>query len=461
MQIESDRLILRYWEESDAQICYEYCKDPRVGPISGWPPHKNVEESLSIIRNVLTAPNNFAIVIKDTNTVIGNVGLKYDDLAYDDPEKSTELGFWLGVPYWGKGYMTEAVKAVTEYVFEDLHKETIWCGYYDGNDRSRHVQEKCGFKFQWTSDEVDVPLMNEKRIGHVNRLMRDEWLKSGGGRHAKLYDANKYRLAEAPFYDERYDRLSWVDIIDGKLYTKESDNETQCFDAGQMIGSAIPMKDSTGLILAGVDGLYTCVNNKLKKKIDLSRVYESYQRSNDAKADPEGRIFVGSSVEGDHEPCGNLFSVHKGKVKVQQQDTKISNGMAWSADGKKFFFSDSLEHAVFVYDRDPSTGDISNRRVLFEVTDGVPDGMCIDSDGNLWLAVWGGRRIEARSHKDGRLLDVIRVDAENVTSCCFFGKDLDTLFITTSGEDLDGNGDGRLYTCKPGVKGVFCDKAVI
>ena len=461
MIIESERLILRYWNEDDAAVCYEYCKDPKVGPITGWPPHKDIEESLYIIRNVLTAPDNFAITLKQSGTVIGNVGLKYDDLACDDKENSTEIGFWLGVPHWGKGYMTEAVKAIIEYIFEDLHKETIWCGYYDGNDRSRHVQQKCGFKYQWTTPDVDVPLMNEKRTGHVNKLTRDEWLEEGGGRHARLYDTNKYRLAEAPFYDERYDRISWVDIIDGKFYTKQGSDESVCFDAGQKIGAAIPLKNTKGYVLACQDGLYTYENGKLTKTVDLKSYYESYQRSNDAKADPDGRIFFGSSVEGDHSPCGNLYSYFEGAVKVQQANTKISNGMAWSHDKTKFYFSDSLEHAVFVYDRDLVTGDITNRKVLFEINDGVPDGLCIDENGNLWVAVWDGKRIECRSHKDGKLLDVIRLDARHVTSCCFMGKDLDTLFITSSGEDLEGESDGRLFICKPGVKGVICDKATI
>lgn len=133
--------------------------------------------------------------------------------------------------------------------------------------------------------------------------------------------------------------------------------------------------------------------------------------------------------------------------------------MAWSADRKKFYFSDTLQYAVFSYDYDLETGEISNRQILFkpEENNGLTDGMCIDADDNLWVAFWGGSRIEQRSTKDGSLLSVINVDAKNVTSCCFFGDQLDTLFITTSGNAQTGEHDGCLFTCKVDVKGCGCD----
>ena len=105
-------------------------------------------------------------------------------------------------------------------------------------------------------------------------------------------------------------------------------------------------------------------------------------------------------------------------------------------------------HAVFAYDYDEASGDISNRQVLFEVKDGVSDGMCIDSEDNLWVAIWGGRRIEKRSTATGELLGIVEVDAQNVTSCCFCGPRLDTLFITTSGNGQTGEHDGCLFTCR-------------
>ncbi|MBQ2314223.1 MAG: GNAT family N-acetyltransferase, partial [Treponema sp.] len=81
-------------------------------------------------------------------------------------------GYWLGKPFWGQGFMTEAVKEMVRHAFEDCGMNKIWAGYYEGNERSRRVQEKCGFVFQWKSEDVDVPLMHEKRTGYVNCLKR-------------------------------------------------------------------------------------------------------------------------------------------------------------------------------------------------------------------------------------------------------------------------------------------------
>ena len=263
---------------------------------------------------------------------------------------------------------------------------------------------------------------------------------------AEKISNTKYRLAEAPFYDAEKDCYTWVDIIDGKIY-QSCKGETTVTETGQMVGACVPVPGTEKFIAAMVDGLYEFENGELKLLKNLEGVYEKHHRSNDAKMDPGGRLFFGSTtyMEG-HGEGGNLYLYDKGEVKLLQPNTKIANGMAWSADNKYFFFSDSTEHAVFKYDYDVETGLISNRTVLFEVHDGVPDGMCIDEKDNLWLAVWGGRRIECHDSSTGEQIAQINVDAENVTSCCFV--DRETLFITTSGEDQTGDGDGRLFKCK-------------
>ena len=175
MILETERLLLRPWEESDAEACYAYAKDPRVGPIAGWAPHKNVEESRKVIRDILSAPETYAIVLKETGLPVGSIGFHHDDLAKDDGE--TELGYWIGVPYWGRGLVPEAARELIRHAFEDLALERIWCGYYDGNERSKRVQEKLGFRYQWTSHDVPVPQLGETRTGHVNLLTKEEWLK--------------------------------------------------------------------------------------------------------------------------------------------------------------------------------------------------------------------------------------------------------------------------------------------
>ena len=177
MILETERLVLRPWEENDAQECYRYASDPRVGPIAGWPAHKSVEESRRIIRDVLSVPETYAIIWKESGLPIGDISLKTGgatDLASGDDE--CELGYWLGAQYWGRGIMPEAVEEVLRHAFEDCGMNKVWCGYYDGNERSKRVQEKCGFTYQWTTNDVDVPAMYEKRVGHVNLLTKEQWL---------------------------------------------------------------------------------------------------------------------------------------------------------------------------------------------------------------------------------------------------------------------------------------------
>ena len=176
--LETKRLILRRWEESDAENLYEYAKDPDVGPIAGWPPHQSVAESLDVIRNVFNGVEAYAVCLKEDGNAIGAIELKlngHTDMTERDDE--CELGYWLGKPFWGQGIMPEAAREMLRHAFEDLGMQKVWCGYYDGNIKSKRVQEKCGFRYQWTTKDVDVPLMHENRTGHVNLMTKDMWLQ--------------------------------------------------------------------------------------------------------------------------------------------------------------------------------------------------------------------------------------------------------------------------------------------
>ena len=175
MQMETPRLILRHWKKSDAGELYKYASDPRVGPIAGWKVHTSVGNSLEIIKTVLSEKETYAVIWKETGLPIGSIGLHHNDLAYGDDE--AELGYWIGVPYWGRGIAVEASERMLEHAFSDLGLVRVWCAYYDGNERSKRVQEKLGFRFQWTNDAVPVPQFNETRKGHVNLMTKEEWLK--------------------------------------------------------------------------------------------------------------------------------------------------------------------------------------------------------------------------------------------------------------------------------------------
>lgn len=178
MILETKRLILRRWEESDAEDLYKYASNPNVGPIAGWPPHQSLDESKDVIKNVLNGKEAYAICLKEDGKVIGAIELKlngHTDMTEKDDE--CELGYWIGKPFWGQGLMPEAANELLRHAFEDIGMNKVWCGYYEGNIKSKWVQEKVGFKYQWTSEDIDVPLMHEKRTGHVNALTKEEWLK--------------------------------------------------------------------------------------------------------------------------------------------------------------------------------------------------------------------------------------------------------------------------------------------
>ena len=170
------RLVLRRWEQADAEDLYRYASDADVGPIAGWPPHKSIDESRAVIRDVLNGREAYAICLKEDGRAIGAIELKlngHTDLTDRDDE--CEMGYWLGKPFWGRGIVPEAVTEMLRRAFEDIGMQKVWVGYYEGNSKSKRVQEKCRFRFQRKSEGVDVPLMQEKRTGYVSSLTKDQW----------------------------------------------------------------------------------------------------------------------------------------------------------------------------------------------------------------------------------------------------------------------------------------------
>lgn len=177
MSIETKRLILRPWRITDAGELYHYAKDERVGPVAGWPPHKSVKESEEIIRTVFSQKGVFAVTLKGDDTAIGCIGLiTGSDSNFPISDNEGEISYWMGVPYWGRGLIPEAVKEIICYGFKELGLSTLWCGYFDGNEKSRRVQEKCGFRYHHTNEKVYIPLMDENRTEHVSRLTKEEWM---------------------------------------------------------------------------------------------------------------------------------------------------------------------------------------------------------------------------------------------------------------------------------------------
>ena len=175
--IKTERLILRPWQEQDAEDLYTYASDPEVGPPAGWPPHTSVDNSREIIKNVLSKPETYAVCLKD-GTPIGSIGLHLNGSTdMTDRDDECELGYWIGKPYWGQGLIPEASRALMRYAFEELGMRAVWCGYYDGNEKSRKVQTKLGFVYQHKTEGLEVRLMNEIRTGHCNLMTKERWQK--------------------------------------------------------------------------------------------------------------------------------------------------------------------------------------------------------------------------------------------------------------------------------------------
>lgn len=148
MVLETKRLILRTWKKEDINELHELAKAPQVGPPCGWEPHKSLRESKAVLRDILMNDYTYAIVSKQTGQIIGNISLMpYSESRFARNENQAEIGFWLGHPYWGQGYMTEACMQIIKYGFEVLHLEKIWCAHDLQNYNSMRVQEKSGFAF--------------------------------------------------------------------------------------------------------------------------------------------------------------------------------------------------------------------------------------------------------------------------------------------------------------------------
>ena len=201
MILKTKRLILRPWREDDAQELYKYAADPEVGPAAGWPPHTSVEDSREIIRDVLSAPETYAVCLKEDGKPIGSVGFHRKDLA--EREDEYELGYWIGKPFWGQGLIPEASREMLRHAFEDLKMSRIWCGYYEGNTKSRRVQDKLGFVYHHTTEGIEVSLLGEVRTGHAMLMTKETWENSMNNQY--LSEARKC-LGDTDAYGEHSEK---------------------------------------------------------------------------------------------------------------------------------------------------------------------------------------------------------------------------------------------------------------
>lgn len=176
MILETNRLMLRPWSETDATDLFVQASHPEVGPAAGWPVHQSVEESREIIKTVLSQPETYALVLKETGQMIGSIGLmigKKGGLKLADSE--AEIGYWIGHSFWGQGLVPEASQVLLDYGYSQLNLEKIWCRAFVENRKSLRVQEKLGFVYQYLLEDVHFPLIDEVRTERVSLLTREEW----------------------------------------------------------------------------------------------------------------------------------------------------------------------------------------------------------------------------------------------------------------------------------------------
>jgi len=177
MTLQTERLILRPWQDTDAKDLYEYAKDERVGPIAGWPVHTSVEESAEIIRTVFNMPEVYAVEHKVNGRAVGCIGILIGKNSnFEIGEEEGEIAYWIGVPYWGQGLIPEAMREVMRHAFETLKLEALWCGYFANNAQSQIAQSKCGFRHHHTEENKYNPFLQDYRTEHISRITAQEWL---------------------------------------------------------------------------------------------------------------------------------------------------------------------------------------------------------------------------------------------------------------------------------------------
>lgn len=177
--LKTKRMILRNFKLSDAAAVYTYAKNPKIGPIAGWPVHTSIAESASMIEKYFMSPHIFAITLIDNPShAIGLIGLELTDEGNGKDFMSSgeaEISYWIGEPYWGNGLVPEAIETIISHAFNHLNLETIWCGYKDGNLQSKIAQEKQGFKHRLTKTDMYNPYLNEVIIEHFTSLTKKDW----------------------------------------------------------------------------------------------------------------------------------------------------------------------------------------------------------------------------------------------------------------------------------------------
>jgi sugar lactone lactonase YvrE len=263
---------------------------------------------------------------------------------------------------------------------------------------------------------------------------------------------------EGPMWDEAASVLRWVDMLKGDVLTMKATGSIERQHVAK-VAAAIRPRAHGGLVVAVERGfLLIGVDGQIGP--EHTAFTDSACRMNDGGVDRQGRFFCGSMAYDMVEPRGALYRFgSSAEIVIVLEAVTISNGIAWSGDGKRMFYVDSATQRVDIFDYDPAEGMPQDRRPLVRVSreTGLPDGIALDTEGGIWVALWGGHAVHRYRADDGRLDAVVELPVDLVTACAFGGPDRDQLYITTSRVDLGTDAHpaaGAVFLAHPGVRGL-------
>jgi len=269
------------------------------------------------------------------------------------------------------------------------------------------------------------------------------------------------KLAEGPVWYQ--DRLWWVDIEGRKLFNQaEEDERPRLHNFPERIGFAVPTRDRMWMVGLASGVFRWDPGRDFLEEVHAPEAEDDTTRFNDGKCDPAGRLWAGTMCLSGPKERASLYRMNGRICDRILAGVTISNGLAWNAALGRMYYIDTPTQMVHEYDWNPEDSSITGDRILCEIprSKGSPDGMTIDREGRLWIALWGGHGVICINAETGREEDRIEVPAPNVTSCTFGGKDLDTLYITTASlgipeADRDRYPEaGSIFSVKPGCHGL-------
>ncbi len=269
-------------------------------------------------------------------------------------------------------------------------------------------------------------------------------------------------VGESPVWDTERGELLWVDIPRGLVHRLDpATGRDVPLPVGQPVG-AVALRASGGLVLALRDGFGLLDYGS--REVSIVQGVETDlpgNRMNDGKCDRAGRFWAGTMAVDETPYAGALYRLDTDlRVRQVVPDATMPNGLDWSPDERTLYYVDTFDQGIDIFDYDPEQGALANRRRLVDIepADGLPDGLTVDSEGFLWVALWGGSAIR-RYAPDGRLDMVVELPVTQVTSCTFGGADLDELYVTTASEGLQGEDlrrqplAGGVFRLRPGIQG--------